>query len=106
MIAYIFANQFTPPPIHLTGEYSKRQLKRQFHQMTLLGTTSFTLVDTEEANRLAKSTIAVKPDGMSIQHHMIFAHGAINYLSNIFNQPISIEWIPEIWHNTIIILIL
>ena len=43
---------------------------------------------------------------MSIQHHMIFAHGAINYIFNIFNQSISIEWIPEIWHNTIIILIL
>ena len=38
MIANKFAHQFTPPPIRLTGDKSKRQLKRQFHQLPLTGT--------------------------------------------------------------------
>ena len=47
MIANKFAHQFTPPPIHLTGDESKRQLKRQFHQLPLTGTLSFTPADTK-----------------------------------------------------------
>ena len=35
MIANKNAHQFTPPPIHLPGDKSKRQLKRQFHQPLL-----------------------------------------------------------------------
>ena len=42
MIANTFAHQFTPPPIYLTDDKSKGQLKRQFHQFTLTETPSFT----------------------------------------------------------------
>ena len=38
----MIVNKFTPPPIRHTGDKSKRQLKRQFNQLTLTGTTSFT----------------------------------------------------------------
>ena len=65
MIANKFAHQFTPPPIRLTGDKSKRQLKRQFHQLPLTGTPSFTPADTKEAMRLAKSSTAIGHDGMS-----------------------------------------
>ena len=40
MIANKFAHQFTPPQIRLTGDKSKRQHQRQFHQLPLTGTPS------------------------------------------------------------------
>ena len=106
MIANIFAHQFTPPLIRLTGDKSKRQLKRQFHQLSLTGTPSIMPADTKEAIRLAKSSTAIEPDGMSTLHLKKLAHGAINYLTNIFHLSISTGQIPEIWHKAMIILIL
>ena len=103
MIANNFAHQFTPPPIRLTGDKSKRKLKRQCHQQPLTGTPSFTPADTKEVIRLAKSSTAIGPDGMSILHIKKLAQGAINYLTNIFHLPISSGQIPEIWHKAIII---
>ena len=97
MIANKFAYQFTPPPIRLTGDKSKRQLKRQFHQLPLTGTPSFTPVDTNEAIRLAKSSTAIGPYGMSTLHLKKLAQGAMNYLTSIFNLSISAGLIPEIW---------
>ena len=89
MIANKFAHQFTPSPIRFSGDKSKRQLKRQFHQLPLTGTPSFTPADTREAIRLAKSSTAIGPDGMSTLHLKKLAQGAINYLTNIFNLTIS-----------------
>ena len=37
-----FAHRCIPPPIRLASDKSKRQLKRQFHQLPLTGTPSFT----------------------------------------------------------------
>ena len=88
MIANKFAHQFTPPPIRLTGDKSKGQLKRQFHQLPLTGTPSFTPADTKEAIRLAKSSTAIGPDRMSTLNLKKLAQGAINYLTNIFNLSI------------------
>ena len=105
-IANKFAHQFAPPPIRLTGNMSKRQLKRQFHQLPLTGTPSFTSADTKEATRLAKSSTAIGPDGVSTLHLKKLAHGALNYHTNIFNLSISTGQIPEIWHKSIIIPIL
>ena len=85
MIGNKFAHQFTPPPIRLADDKSKRQLKRQFHQLPLTGTPSCTPADTKEAIRLGKSITAVELDGMSTLHLKKLAHGAINYLTNIFN---------------------
>ena len=42
---------------------------------------------------------------MSALHLKKLVHGAINYLTNIFNLSISIGQLPEIWHKAIIILI-
>ena len=81
---------------------SKRQLKRQFHQLPLTGTPSFTPANTKEAIRLAKSSIASGPDGMNTLHLKKLAHGAINYLTNIFKLSISTGQIPEIWHKAVI----
>ena len=106
MIANKFAHQFTPPPIRLTGDKSKRQLKRQFHQLPLAGTPSFTPAETKQVIRLAKSSTAIRPDRMSTLHLKKLAQGAINYLTNIFNLSISTGQIPEIWHKAIIIPIL
>ena len=106
MIANKFVHQFTPPPIHKTGDKSKRQIKRQFHQLPLTGTQSFTPANTKEAIRLAESSTAIGPDGMSTLHLKKVAQGAINYLTNIFNLSISTGQIPEIWHKAIIIPIL
>ena len=106
MIANNFAHQFTPPPIRLTSDKSKRQLKRQFYQLPLTGTLSFTPDDTIEAIRLAKSSTAIGQDGMSTLHLKKLAEGAINYLTNIFNLSISTGQIPEIWHKAITIPIL
>ena len=106
MIANKLVHQFTPPPIRLTGDKSKRQLKRQFHQLPLTGTLSFTPADTKEAIRLAKSSTAIGLDEMSTLHLKKLAQGAINYLTNIFNLSISTGQIPEIWHKAIIIQIL
>ena len=50
-----FASQFTQPPIRLTGDKSKRQLKRQFHYLPLTETPA----GTKEAIRLAKSYTAI-----------------------------------------------
>ena len=50
----MIANQFTLPPIRLTGDMSKRLLKWPFHQLPLTGTPSFMPADTKEAIRLAK----------------------------------------------------
>ena len=105
-IANKFAHQFTSPPMRLTGDKSKRQLKRQFHQLPLTGTPSFSPTDTNEAIRLAKSSTAIGPDGMSTLHLKKLTQGAINYLTNIFNLKISTGQIPEIWHKAIIIPIL
>ena len=58
-----FACQFTPPPIRLTGDKSKRQFKRQLHQLPLTGTPSITPAKTKEAIRLAKSSKAIGPTG-------------------------------------------
>ena len=102
MIASKFAYQFTPPPIRLTGDTSKRQ----FHQLPLTGTTSFTPADTKEAIRLDKSSTANGPDGMSTLLLMKHAQGAINYLTSIFNLSFSTGQIPEIWQKAIIIPIL
>ena len=52
-----------PPPIRLTGDKSKRQLKRQFHHVSSAGTPSFTTADTKEALRLAKSSTAIGQTG-------------------------------------------
>ena len=68
MIANKFVHQFTPPPIRLTGDKSKRQIKRQFHQLPLKGTSSLTPADTKEAIRLAKSSSAIGPYGISNLH--------------------------------------
>ena len=106
MIANKFGHQFTPPPIRLTGDRSKRKLKRQFHQLPLTGTPSVSPADTKEAIRLAKSTTAIGPDGLSTLHIKKLAQGAVNYLTNIFNLSISTGQIPEIWHKAIIIPIL
>ena len=43
---------------------------------------------------------------MSTLHLQKLAHGAINYLTNIFSLSISTEQMPEIWHQAIIIPIL
>ena len=106
MISNKFAHQFTPPPISLTGDKSKRQLKQQFHQLPLTGTPSFMPADTNELIQLAKSYTAIGPGGMSTLQLKKLAHGAINYLTNIFNLSISTGQIPEIWNNAIIIPIL
>ena len=92
--------------MHLTGDKSKRQLKRQFHQPPLTGTPSFTPADTKEAIRLAKSHTAIGLDEMSTFRLKKLAQGAINYLTNILNLSISTGQIPEIWHKAIIIPIL
>ena len=68
MIANKFVHQFTPPPIRLTGDKFRRQLKRQLHHLPLTGTPSFTPPDTKEAIRLAKSSTAIGPDGISTLH--------------------------------------
>ena len=101
MVANKFAHQFTPPPIRLTGDKSKRQLKCQFHQLPLTGTLSSTPADTKEAIRLAKWTTAIGPVGMSTLNLKKLAQGAINYLTNILNLSISTGLIPEIWHKAI-----
>ena len=106
MIANKFTLQFSPTPIRLTGDKSKRKLKRQFHQLLLTGTPSFTPADAKEAIRLAKSSTAIGPDGMSILHLKKLAQGAINYLTHIFNLSISTGQIPEIWHKAIMFPIL
>ena len=106
MIANKFTNQISPPPIRLTGDKLKRKLKRQFHQLPLTGTPSFSPADTKEAIRLAKSSTAIGPDGMSTIHLKKLAQGAINYLTNIFNLSISTGQIPAKWYKAIIILIL
>ena len=67
---------------------------------------SFTSDDTIEAIKLAKSSTAIGPDGMFTLHLKKLAHGAINYLTNIFNLSISTGQIPEIWRKAIIIPIL
>ena len=106
MIANKFAHQYTPSPIRLTGDKSKRELKRQFHQLPFRKTPSFTPVDTKVAIRLAKLSRAIGPYGMSTLHLKKLAHGAINYLTNVFNLPISTGQIPDIWHKAMIIPIL
>ena len=85
---------------------SKIQLKRQFHQLPLTGTTLFSPADTNEAIRLVKSSTAIGRDGMSTLQLKKLAHGAINYLTNIFNLSISTGQISEIWLKAIIIPIL
>ena len=85
MIANKLAHQFTPPLIRRAGDKSKRQLKRQFHQLPLTGAPTFTPDDTKEAIRLAKSSTAMEPDEMIALHLKKLAHGAIYYLTNIFN---------------------
>ena len=101
-----FAYQFTLLPKRLARDKSKRQLKWQFHQLPLTGTPSFTPANTKEAIQLAKSSTAIEPDRMSTQYLKRLDHGAINYFTNIFNLSNSTGQIPEIWHKSIIILIL
>ena len=86
-IANTFAHQFTPPPIRLADDKSKRQLKRQFHQLPLTGTPSVTPANTKEAIRLAKSSTAIGPDGISTFRLKKLAQCAINYL-----QSVNLNW--------------
>ena len=106
MIDNEFCHQFTPPLIRLPGYKSNGQLNRQFHQLPLTGDSSFNPADTNEVIRLSKSSTANGPDWMSTLPHKKLAQGAINYLTNIYNLPISTEQIPEIWHKAKIIPIL
>ena len=62
--------------------------------------------DTNDAIRLAKSSTAIGPFGMSTLHLKKLAHGDIDYLTNIINLSISTGQIPEIWHKVVIIQIL
>ena len=80
-----FVHQCTPPPVRLASDKSKRLLKRQFDQLPLTGTPSFTPDDTKEAIRLAKSSSNIGPDEMSTLHLKKLALGAINNLTNIVN---------------------
>ena len=105
-IANKFSHQFTPSSIHLAGDKSQRQLKRQFHQLPLIGMPSFTPGGTENAIRLAKSSTVIGPDGMRTIHLKRLTHDAINYLTSIFNLSIKAGHMPEIWHKAIIIPIL
>ena len=89
--------------MRLASDKSKSQLKRRFHQLPSTGTPSFTLGDTKDANRLAKSSTAIGPNGMSFLHLKKLAHGAIDYLTNISNLSISTGQIPEVQHKAIII---
>ena len=75
--------------MRLAGDRFKGQPKRQFRQLPLRGTLSFAPADTKEAIRLVKSSTAIGPDGMSAFHLNMLAHGAINYLTTIFNLSIS-----------------
>ena len=102
-IANKFAHQCIPSPIRLAGDKSKRQLFRQFNQLPLTGTPSFTPADTKEAIRLAKSSRAIGPDGMSTLQLKKLAHGSINHLTNICNLSISTWQLPEILYKAIII---
>ena len=102
----MIANKFTPPPIRLTGDKSKRQLKQPFHQLPLTGTSSFTPADTKEVIRLAKSSTTIGPDGMSTIHLKKLAQSGTNHHTNIFNLSISTGQIHKIWHKAIIIPIL
>ena len=97
----MIANKFTSSPIRLAGDKSKRQLIRQFHQLPLTGTLSFTPADTKEVIQLAKSTTDIRPEGMSTLYLKNLAQGAINYLTNIFNLSITTGHIHEIWHKAI-----
>ena len=97
----MIANKFTSSPIRLAGDKSKRQLIRQFHQLPLTGTLSFTPADTKEVIQLAKSTTDIRPEGMSTLYLKNFAQGAINYLTNIFNLSITTGHIHEIWQKAI-----
>ena len=92
--------------MHLVGNDSNRQPKRQFHQLPLTVTPSFTPAHTKEDINLAIVVNSIEPDGMSTLHIKSHAHGVINYLTNIFNLSISARQIPEICHNAIIIPIL
>ena len=96
------ANKFTPPPIRLAGDKLKRHLKRQFHQLPLTGTTSFTPAATKAAIQLAKIVHCHR----TRRYEHPLPHGAINYLTNIFNLSISTGQIPEIWYKAMIIPIL
>ena len=89
--------------MRLAGDKSKRQLKRQFHQMPLIVTLSFMPADTKETIGLVKSFTAIVQDGVSTLHLKKHDHGAINYLTNTFNLSISTGQIPEIWHKAVII---
>ena len=103
MSAHKFVHQFTLSPIRLTGDESIKQLKRQFHQLALTGTPSFTPADTMEAMRLAKSSTANGTDEMSTLHHKKLTQGAINHFTKILHLIISTGQISEIWHKAIII---
>ena len=102
MIVNKFAHQFTPPPICLTGDMSKRQFKRQFHLLPLAGTRLSRQPSQRKRSDWPNFT-AIGPDRMNTIHLKKLAHGSINYLTNIFNLSNSTRQIPEIWHKAIII---
>ena len=103
MIANKFVHQFTPPPNVWLAISPKDSSNRQFHQLPLTGTPSFTPACTKEAIRIAKWSKAIGPDGMSTLCLKKLAHGSIICFTNIFNLSISTGRIPEIWFKMIII---
>ena len=54
LIANKFPHQFTQPPIRLTGDKFKRQLKPQLHQLPLTGTPSFTPAVTKRSHPIGQ----------------------------------------------------
>ena len=66
----------------------------------------FHACDSKEAIRMAKSSTAIGPDGMSTIYLKKLVHIAINYLNDIFHLSISTGRKPEKWHKVIIIPIL
>ena len=81
MIVNKFAQQFTPPPIRLTGDKSKRKLNRRFPSAAI----------NRNAVILACRPKRSDPIGKIVHRHQTTLHlkklaqGAINYLTNIFN---------------------
>ena len=84
----------------------KDSSKKQFQQLPLTRTPSFTPADTKEAVRLAKSFTAIGTDGMSTLHLMKLAQNAVNYTTSIISLSISTGHMPEIWLKAMIIPIL
>ena len=109
--ASVIAKQFNKQYTNLRKHSSDKETRKVNHEIRNNHPLDhsykpFTLEDTSEAIKRAKSSTALGPDGLSAVHLKHLGPIALGYLTDLFNISVANADIPAIWKNALVLPIL